>query len=451
MNYILLIFGLGLALIFLISSITSIAERQKRATFLSFLGLILLPTLYIAPLFFQNEAPHYYSYALIVLSITFIIALLYNPYNPNYKTSTPNHIFDERDTMFSRMELVPGTEKFNQYYATKPENKEKDNLFRQQPGLLSPKAVFYNPLAFNAADANFYTVSKLGPFINDKVSSSKVEIDAEDLSIFVKEWVKKLGAIDVGICLMKDYHYYHTKGRRETYGKKITPRYKYGIALTVEMSEQMIKVAPKGSVIMESAEQYLKSGVIAVTLAAFLRNLGYEAQAHIDGNYEVICPLVARDAGLGEIGRMGLLMTHNLGPRVRIAVVTTNAPLQPYNGKVGDESVIEFCTKCKKCAENCPSQSIPYDDRSISDNTLRWKINSESCFTYWTKVGTDCGRCIQVCPYSHPNNLMHNMIRFGIKHSKLFRIMALHLDDLFYKRKPPLGKLPYWVEYKPSK
>ena len=49
------------------------------------------------------------------------------------------------------------------------------------------------------------------------------------------------------------------------------------------------------------------------------------ARAHIDGNYQVIAPLVARDAGLGTIGRMGLLMTPELGPRVRLAVVTTRA------------------------------------------------------------------------------------------------------------------------------
>ncbi|MFQ6103859.1 MAG: hypothetical protein ACE5OP_06150 [Candidatus Glassbacteria bacterium] len=52
-----------------------------------------------------------------------------------------------------------------------------------------------------------------------------------------------------------------------------------------------------------------------------IRNLGYPARTHIDGNYRVVCPLVARDAGIGEIGRMGLLMTPRLGPRVRIAVV----------------------------------------------------------------------------------------------------------------------------------
>ncbi len=77
---------------------------------------------------------------------------------------------------------------------------------------------------------------------------------------------------------------------------------------------------------MESAHQYVEAARTAIQLAAFIRNLGYDARAHIDGNYQVIAPLVARDAGLGEIGRMSLLITPKHGPRVRLAVVTTNMP-----------------------------------------------------------------------------------------------------------------------------
>ena len=72
--------------------------------------------------------------------------------------------------------------------------------------------------------------------------------------------------------------------------------------------------APEGTSVMESSEQYLRSGVLALKLAAYIRELGYESTAHIDGNYEVICPLVAADAGLGVLGRMGLLMTPNWDP-----------------------------------------------------------------------------------------------------------------------------------------
>jgi epoxyqueuosine reductase QueG len=145
--------------------------------------------------------------------------------------------------------------------------------------------------------------------------------------------------------------------------------------------------------------------------------------------------LVARDAGLGEIGRMGLLMTPHLGPRVRIGVVTTSLPLET-NQYIPDLSVLDFCTRCKKCAENCPAGAISFSDAVKDDTMCRWTIKHEACFTYWCVIGTDCGKCIQVCPYSHPDNLLHSFIRKGIKNSGLFSSIAIKMDDIFYGRRP---------------
>jgi reductive dehalogenase len=220
--------------------------------------------------------------------------------------------------------------------------------------------------------------------------------------------------------------------------------HRYAIALTVEMAKEMIDMAPQGPTVMESAQQYMDSGAIAVQLAQAIRKLGYPARAHIDGNYRVVCPLVACDAGLGEIGRMGLLMTPKLGPRVRIAVVTTDLPLVP-DVREPEHSVLDFCTICEKCAEVCPSQSIARGPRSEIGGALRWQIDSESCFTYWSKIGTDCARCMSACPYSHPDSPMHNAVRFMIRNSGLARRAALAADDYLYGRRPPPAEITGWL------
>jgi ferredoxin len=80
------------------------------------------------------------------------------------------------------------------------------------------------------------------------------------------------------------------------------------------------------------------------------------------------------------------------------------------------------------------------------DGVLRWKINAESCFTYWCTVGTDCGLCMRSCPYSHPNNLMHNVVRSGLRQSSLFRRVALTFDDLLYGRIPLRAEIPDWMD-----
>lgn len=362
---------------------------------------------------------------------------------------------DERDTMFSRNEIKPGTGRYDDYYSRNPEKLEKDLRFRSKPGLLSSKSSYYDPYSFASADASFEAVSAFFPFREDKrqVEQDKRQKDNdksdgkegdEQLTQFLKGWGRKLGAIDVGITAMKPYHFYTIGGRRERYGKDIENNHPYGIAFIVEMDYELTGTAPQGGIVMESAHQYLNSGMIATQIALTLRNLGYSAKTHIDGNYDLICPVVAKDAGLGEIGRMGLLMTPGLGPRVRISVVTTDAPLVPGISKQ-DDTVIDFCSSCKKCAAVCPSASIPYDDRTEQAGGLRWKIDQESCFTYWCQVGTDCGRCMAACPYSHPDNAFHRIVRRGISNNFIFRRLAIKLDDLFYGRKPAPKKMPGWL------
>jgi ferredoxin len=80
----------------------------------------------------------------------------------------------------------------------------------------------------------------------------------------------------------------------------------------------------------------------------------------------------------------------------------------------------------------------PNNKMKDEDGVMRWKINHEACFNYWNITGTDCGKCIQVCPFSHPNNLMHNIVRNGIKNSYLFGQIALQMDNLFYGKFPEL-------------
>ncbi len=351
------------------------------------------------------------------------------------KQSTPHRNVDEHDVIFARMKLKPGTSDWDEYYSTHPDQAESDAKARALPGLLSENGTNFHPLNFPAADANFDLIEYLQKAVSHPVSDKTSDITDEALTGYIKGWTRYLGTHSTGITELRDYHLYTRRGRGVDKGKTIVKRHKYAIAFTVEMNYENVQSAPGSAAIFESSQQYLRSANIALQLTIFLKKLGYDSRAHIDGDYEVICPLVARDAGLGEIGRMGLLMTPLLGPRARIAVVTTNAPLVPDKYRP-DPNMIEFCRVCKKCADCCPGNSIPTDDLREIDGVMRWKIDSDSCFRYWCTSGTDCGRCMAVCPFSHRNNAFHNTIRFMIRHSRHFARIAYHADDLFYGRKP---------------
>jgi ferredoxin len=433
------------ALMFAAAIVSNMEREHRAAGKITLLGVLLsLPYLVVGFIPF----PHREIVATFLLAMAVLAAaILLIPVGQRHITEddTPKIRVDERDIMFARARLLPGSERFEEYYRHKPDKKMLDDKFRTRPGLLKKGSTYFDPYMFSAAEASFTAVGSFQTIIDQKPAPERVHTDPEKITEFIKQWGRKLGAVSVGVTELRDYHLYSHLGRNEPYGQPVDLVHKFAIALTVEMDKHMLDHAPYGPTVMESAQQYLASGAVAVQVAAFIRNLGYPARAHIDGNYRVVCPLVARDAGLGEIGRMGLLMTPDLGPRVRLAVVTTDLPLA-VDQRTRDYSVLDFCARCKKCAVVCPSKAISFDDRIEIDGVKRWQINAELCFTYWNTTGTDCGRCVRVCPYSHPDNLLHNVVRFGVRNSSVFRALAVAMDDYLYGRKPPPLDLPAWMD-----
>jgi ferredoxin len=300
-------------------------------------------------------------------------------------------------------------------------------------------------LLFPAAESSFDITEALREAVEGPLAAQKTVGEPEAFTRFIKGWARHLGALDVGIAVLQPEHIYSHIGRGTgVYGAPIDLQHRYAIAFTVEMSSQIMSQAPEAPVVMESARKYVDAAVIAISLANLCRRLGYPARGHIDGNYRLIAPLIARQAGLGEIGRMGILMTPRQGPRVRLGVVSSDLPLVADEpGK--DDSMIDFCRICTKCAHNCPSQAIPFGDRQQIDGALRWKLDEIRCFQYWNVIGTDCGLCMAVCPYAHPDDALHNIVRGAIKRSGFSRRAALWLDDLFYGRKPTMREPPEWL------
>lgn len=113
-------------------------------------------------------------------------------------------------------------------------------------------------------------------------------------------------------------------------------------------------------------------------------------------NYQVILPPVAVDAGLGELARHGIVITEEYGSAIKIAAVTTDMPL--VNDKPVDLGVDEFCRECRLCAEYRPVSAIPKAEKTAVRGVRKWKINDTACYSYWRRVGTDCGICLAVCP-----------------------------------------------------
>lgn len=108
---------------------------------------------------------------------------------------------------------------------------------------------------------------------------------------------------------------------------------------------------------IETAHQYVEAAKIADIIAQYIRLFGYDARAHTDADYQVLCVPLAVDSRRGVLGRLGILIHPVYGPCLRLAVVTTDIELLPAN-KYRTYPIEFFCKICKKCAANCPSNKI---------------------------------------------------------------------------------------------
>jgi len=93
------------------------------------------------------------------------------------------------------------------------------------------------------------------------------------------------------------------------------------------------------------------------------------------------------------------------------------------------------------------AQTIPIEEQTEANGTLRWKLNAETCFDYWGKIGTDCNVCMRVCPWSHARTFPHRLIVAMITRNSLTKRIFSIMDDIFYGKRPKPKDAPGWARF----
>ena len=427
--------GLGVVCFLALFTVTSARERKPRAAVISAIAVFVFAVVWMSGhLYFDLSAIVMFVLAQAVI----IVALLF--YLPLGKTSFVSiggitEKVDERDVMFAREEYHPGTEKYDTYYARRPEFKVTDDKIRKLPRLLAPGGKYYDPVQSAYISAIFKILGRQCTKVDGPVNSTTIESDPCQMTEKIKKFARHLGADEIGIALLNPAYVYSHVGRGpEVWGSPIENNHRFAIVFSLEMDYEHVEQAPRPPITAESAREYLRGTFISVTLAQHIRNLGYPARAHVsDSNYQIMLPPVAHDAGLGELGRFGYLISPRFGARIRLGAITTDLPL--ITDKPIKFGVQEFCEICKRCAMNCPSASIPHGPKTSVRGVEKWPLEVESCTMYWRAIGTDCGLCMKVCPFSHPDNPVHNLVRAGISRSAVARRLSVWGEDIFYGKK----------------
>ncbi|RJE48505.1 hypothetical protein A7K50_09640 [Dehalobacter sp. MCB1] len=366
--------------------------------------------------------------------------------------------YDEHDNALARYELKPGSREWIEYYEKHPDLEKTDLSQFDLPGTLGVGARVDNM----AWQSLMSILGQLGQedMVDGPVDPVKIEMTPERAAEKVKGFAKHiLGASVVKIGPLNQEYVYSVKGRSYhrhggveiPVGLPINLPHKNAIFLVEGINYDILKGAPKKEIMLEIFRAYSKLGHMAVLMARFIRNIGYPARAHIVTNNQVIFPPAAIDAGVGELGRSGILISKEFGTAMKMSVITTDLPLvYDRKSKLG---VDDFCKNCKICAENCPGAAISMDDeKQIIRGVERYRFKAENCFKIWNKTGTDCGVCMSACPYSKPPSLEHSFgLWLAAKGGSFPGIFLTRLERLIYGPHSP-GKHPHpqWMEEPPD-
>ena len=183
-----------------------------------------------------------------------------------------------------------------------------------------------------------------------------------------------------------------------------------GVIMPQMIVDQIVRQDDKAALIVYRSHSYdilnIRLNQIASRLAGLLQREGHRAfpiaaaeRANGEDLYGLLShKLAAHLAGMGWIGKSCLLVTPEMGPRVRWATVLTDAPLKATGEPMG-----ERCGACVECVEICPVKA--FTGQPFRENESREaRYDASRCDRYFARMEEEgavavCGLCLYICPY----------------------------------------------------
>ena len=261
------------------------------------------------------------------------------------------------------------------------------------------------------ADKRNYLTTVIGQAPKAKVNPRRVPVsDPQAMTSHIKRVGRYMGADIVGVArthpsfLYAGNRYAQDGTSGDSY-EHLTPeelaqRFPYVIQATTAWDYATLQAHRHHIGDASYHVSQMRAAMILKALEGYIRELGYTA---IRG---VANPQGAGlAAGMGELGRNGMLISEKFGARVHMPdPILTDLPLVP--GKPIDIGVEDFCKVCRKCAITCPTNSITFDDKVVHNGLEKYKINWLTCYRlrpFVVDFWTSCLTCVKVCPFTKPN------------------------------------------------
>lgn len=328
---------------------------------------------------------------------------------------------DERDTIFSRADYVRGEKDYNDYYKRNPHKREKDDYIRALPGLGDPKNIWYDDMMHPLIGMGFKFMAELEGIDNEEVGETKVEVDSVEMTKFIKDVLRKMGA-RARIIEADESLFYDTKGTGVgKYGNVVDKDYKYIIVFSMPKDDEYMNAAPLPKEALATMMKLTQGAYLSTWLSKYLNAIGYKSRANFESNYDFNLIGAAIKAGLGTYGYNGLVIDEEHGPKVKLSAILTDVELVPDAPTAFD--VKNVCERCKICVQKCLSKEL--------DSKKGGLVDSDKCYERWRIYGSLCTVCIKSCPFSQTE--LYNEYKGRLNTNKV-------IDEFIERHKQTMSK-----------
>ena len=210
-----------------------------------------------------------------------------------------------------------------------------------------------------------------------------------DITSAIKEEALRLGFDAVGIARFhRTYVYSNYRG---------VVRFKNLIVLALERPTEDFESQILSIDYMHMTQELMHRGTeLMLELIAFLGARGYRGQVvagPIGINMVKVLPY-AEEAGLGQMGLNGQLLSPYFGSRWHPFALSTDALVTPDGPR--DFGIPKLCDSCQVCVRRCPGRAIP-NVRVHWRGAIKNKLDVEKCVPMLMRYAT-CNICTKVCP-----------------------------------------------------
>jgi epoxyqueuosine reductase QueG len=211
----------------------------------------------------------------------------------------------------------------------------------------------------------------------------------EDVTDEIRQKARELGFGEVGFTMFDTRYVYAS--RRKYLKRSLS----HAICLAVEQDYAATQTIPSIEAEKAQGDAYRRQAEMSKELVDFILSLGYRVQ--MSGPTWHFGPMIPMfvDAGLGQLGVNGQLLSPHFGSRARLQIILTDAKVT-YDQPV-DYGIHKFCELCQVCVMRCPGRALNNGQKIWYRGIEKNKLNFEKCRPVMTRY-SGCGVCMKVCP-----------------------------------------------------